>query len=90
LRIADSGDLRAQGFIDRFVRLGKLEQRQRSDDRPCRVEFAGLETELRTPREAMMIVVQSFASRQPGDQAKIGGGVLEILVTDMVTQPIDL
>src|SRR5579864_1139263 len=37
----------------------------------------------------MVVVMQTFAAGEPGNQAEVGGGILEILVADSVAGAID-
>ena len=55
---------------------------QQLDDRPRRIDLAGLEAEFRTARETVMVVVEPFAAGEKRDEPEIGRGVVEVLVTD--------
>src|SRR5262245_3535821 len=76
-------------FFNRLIRLGEAEGDQQFDDRPGRIELARTEAELGAARITVMIVVQSFTACQQRENAKIGGRVVEVLVADVVTQPVD-
>ena len=57
-------DLGGHHFFDRFVRLRELERNEQPDQRPGRIDFTFAETELRTARITVVVVVEPFATGQ--------------------------
>src|SRR5207344_3568325 len=68
---------------------GELDARQQLDDRPARIDFARTQAELGTAREAVMIVVQSFAARDERKPANVRGGVVEGPIPPGMTETVD-
>src|SRR5207253_11475447 len=76
-------------ILDGLVRLGKPERDEELDDGPRRIELAGAPAEFGTPRVAVMVVVEAFAAGQEGEQADVRRRVVEVLVADVMAQPVD-
>src|SRR3989338_84302 len=63
--------------------------RKRPDDRPRRVELARRHAELGTYGMGVMIVVERFASRKPGENRQVIRGVWEVLRSAPMTKSVD-
>lgn len=78
--------LRARGEVGGPRQPQRGEQ---ADERPGRVELSPAHAEARRGGKFVVVVVQAFAGREPGDRLQIGGGVGEGLVADDVADAVD-
>ncbi len=68
---------------------GKAKCRHQLDNRPCWIKLTPTYAEFRTVLISVMVVVQSFAGGDERDEADVGGGVIEVLVPDVVAETVN-